>query len=149
MIENGQPSLVEFNTRFGDPECQCLMMRLGAQVLDLIQAATVGALRSAQVNWADDHAMCVVMASDGYPGSYAKGSAIGGLEALPNDSKRCVFHAGTAEKDGQIVAAGGRVLGATARGASLQEARDAAYEMVHAIDWPEGFYRHDIGWRAL
>ena len=149
MIQDGQPRLVEYNVRFGDPECQVLMMRLGAQVLDLLQAAAQGRLDQAQVNWADDHAMTVVLAAQGYPGSYDKGTVIGGLEALPESSQQMCFHAGTGTQDGQIVATGGRVLNATARGATLQEARDRAYAMVDAIDWPQGFCRRDIGWRAL
>lgn len=149
MIKDGQPRLVEYNCRFGDPECQVLMMRLGAQALDLMLATARGELDQAQVNWADDHAMTVVMAANGYPGAYEKGSVIRGLDALPEDSKNMVFHAGTAEKDGQIVATGGRVLNVTARGESLQEARDRAYAMIDQINWPEGFNRSDIGWRAL
>ena len=149
MIKDGQPRLVEYNVRFGDPECQVLMMRLGAQVLDLLLACAEGELGEARVNWAEDHAMTVVMAAKGYPGSYEKGSVIGGLEDLPEDSNHMVFHAGTRELDGRIIANGGRVLNVTARGASLQEARDRAYEMIGKIDWPEGFYRRDIGWRAL
>ncbi|WP_170370733.1 phosphoribosylamine--glycine ligase [Ruegeria arenilitoris] len=149
MIKDGQPRLVEYNVRFGDPECQVLMMRLGAQALDLMHAAAEGRLDEARVNWADDHALTVVMAAQGYPGAYEKGSVINGLDDLPEDSSQMVFHAGTKAQDGQIVASGGRVLNVTARGATLQEARDNAYAMVEAIDWPGGFYRRDIGWRAL
>lgn len=149
MIKDGQPRLVEYNCRFGDPECQVLMMRLGAQALDLMLATAEGTLDQAQVNWADDHAMTVVMAANGYPGSYEKGTVIKGLDGLPEDSKNMTFHAGTSEKDGQIVASGGRVLNVTARGESLQEARDRAYAMIDQIDWPDGFNRSDIGWRAL
>ncbi|MBO9474364.1 phosphoribosylamine--glycine ligase [Shimia sp. R10_1] len=149
MIKDGQPRLVEYNVRFGDPECQVLMMRLGAQALDLLHAAAEERLHEAQVNWADDHAITVVMAANGYPGSYEKGSVIGGLEALTSDSKNMVFHAGTTAANGAITATGGRVLNVTARGASLQEARDRAYAMVDGIDWPGGFFRKDIGWRAL
>ncbi len=149
MIEDGQPRLVEYNARFGDPECQVLMMRLGAQALDLMLAAAEGRLDKAQVNWADDHAMTVVVAARGYPGAYEKGSVIKGLDTLPEDSRHMAFHAGTAEAGGRITAIGGRVLNVTARGDSLQEARDAAYAMVGQIDWPEGFSRSDIGWRAL
>ncbi|WP_372603886.1 phosphoribosylamine--glycine ligase, partial [Actibacterium sp.] len=141
MIKDGQPRLVEYNVRFGDPECQVLMMRLGAQALDLLLACAEGRLDQARVNWADDHAITVVMAANGYPGAYAKGSVIGGLEALPEDSMNMVFHAGTKEIDGKITANGGRVLNITARGDSLIEARDRAYAMAEAIDWPEGFYR--------
>ena len=149
MIKDGKARLVEYNVRFGDPECQVLMMRLGAQAFDLLHAAADGRLADAQANWADDHAMTIVMAAQGYPGSYEKGTAIKGLDDLPEDSMNMVFHAGTAEKDGQIVATGGRVLNVTARGATLQEAHDRAYAMVDQIDWPEGFCRRDIGWRAL
>jgi phosphoribosylamine---glycine ligase len=149
MIENGQPRLVEYNVRFGDPECQVLMMRLGAQALDLMLATAEGRLAEARVNWADDHAMTVVMAARGYPGAYQKGSVIGGLAALPEDSRHMVFHAGTKEVDGKVTASGGRVLNVTARGETLAEARDAAYRMIDGVDWPEGFCRRDIGWRAL
>jgi phosphoribosylamine--glycine ligase len=149
MIENDRARLVEYNVRFGDPECQVLMMRLGAQILDLLQACAEGRLDEAQVNWADDHALTVVMAANGYPGTYSKGTTIRGLDALPEDSRNMVFHAGTAEHEGQIVATGGRVLNVTARGDSLKDAQTRAYAMVDQIDWPEGFCRRDIGWRAL
>ncbi len=149
MIENGQPRLVEYNVRFGDPECQVLMMRLGAQALDLMQACAEGRLSEMTVNWAEDHAMTVVMAAEGYPGAYEKGSVIGGLDALPEDSSNMVFHAGTKLVDGKVTANGGRVLNVTARGENLAEARDRAYGMVDAIDWPQGFCRRDIGWRQL
>ena len=149
MIEGGQARLVEYNVRFGDPECQVLMLRLGAQALDLLLACAEGRLADARVNWADDHALTVVLAAKGYPGDYAKGSAIRGLDGLTEDTAHMVFHAGTVARDGQIVANGGRVLNVTARGATLAEARDRAYGMVDAIDWPEGFCRRDIGWRAL
>ncbi|MCX7889632.1 MAG: phosphoribosylamine--glycine ligase [Rhodobacteraceae bacterium] len=149
MIREGQARLVEFNARFGDPECQVLMMRLGAQALDLMQACAEGRLAAARVNWADDHALTVVMAGRGYPGPSAKGSVIRGLDRLPEDSRHMVFHAATAIEDGQVVAAGGRVLNVTARGATLAEAAREAYAMVDRIDWPDGFCRRDIGWRAL
>jgi phosphoribosylamine--glycine ligase len=149
MIKDGQPRLVEYNVRFGDPECQVLMMRLGAQAMDLMHAAAEGRLDETRVNWADDHAMTIVMAANGYPGAYEKGSVLKGLDNLPEDSSNMVFHAGTKAVEGQIQAVGGRVLNVTARGATLQEARDQAYVMVDGVDWPEGFYRRDIGWRAL
>lgn len=148
MIKDGQPRLVEYNVRFGDPECQVLMMRLGAQALDLLQACAEERLSDITANWADDHAVTVVLAAQGYPGSYSKGSPIRGLDAYEEDSKHMVFHAGTAMKDGQIIANGGRVLNVTARGESLAEATKRAYDMVDGIDWPDGFCRRDIGWRA-
>ena len=149
MIENGEPRLVEYNARFGDPETQAMMMRLGAQVLDLLLACAEGRLAQAQVNWANDHALSVVMAAKGYPGAYEKGSVINGLDRMPEDSRHMVFHAGTALTDGLITANGGRVLNITARGDSLADARNRAYAMVDLLDWPEGFCRSDIGWRAL
>jgi phosphoribosylamine---glycine ligase len=149
MIADGAPRLVEYNVRFGDPECQVLMMRLGAQAMDLMHAAAEGRLDAAQVNWADDHAMTVVLAANGYPGDYEKGAKILGLDGLPETSSQMVFHAGTTEKNGAIIASGGRVLNVTARGTTLAEAAEKAYAMVDAIDFPGGFCRRDIGWRAL
>ncbi len=149
MIEGGQGRLVEYNCRFGDPETQVLMMRLGAQALDLLLACAEGRLDRARVNWADDHALTVVMAANGYPGEYAKGSVIKGLQNLPEDSFRMAFHAGTRAVDGQMTANGGRVLNITARGQTLAEARNRAYDMINSINWPGGFCRRDIGWRAL
>ena len=149
MIKDGKARLVEYNARFGDPECQVLMMRLGAQALDVLLACAEGRLGQAQVNWADDHALTVVMAAKGYPGAYDKGTIIHGLKRLPEDSRHMCFHAGTVEKDGRIVANGGRVLNITARGDTLEEARNRAYAMIDHLDWPEGFCRSDIGWRAL
>lgn len=149
MIKDGQPRLVEYNVRFGDPECQVLMMRLGAQALDLLLACAEGRLAEAQVNWADDHAVTIVMATQGYPGSYEKGSEIRGLAGLPEDSWNMVFHAGTKAIGGVTVANGGRVLNVTTRGTSLRTAVTRAYDMASRIHWPEGFYRRDIGWRAL
>ncbi len=149
MITDGHARLVEYNARFGDPETQVLMLRLGAQALDLMLATAEGSLSETQVNWADDHALTVVMAAKGYPGAYAKGSVIHGLETLPEDSRHMTFHAGTAAQNGQITATGGRVLNVTARGATLAEAQASAYAMVDAIQWPDGFCRRDIGWRAL
>ena len=149
MINNGQARLVEYNARFGDPECQVLMMRLGAQALDLLLACAEERLSEVQVNWATDHALTVVMAAKGYPGAYGKGTVISGLEALPDNSSATCFHAGTAQIGADLTAQGGRVLNVTARAAKLSEARSMAYGMVDQIDWPEGFCRRDIGWRAL
>lgn len=149
MIADGQARLVEYNVRFGDPECQVLMMRLGGQILDLLLACAEGRLAQTQVTWADDHALTVVMAAQGYPGPYAKGSRIGGLDRLPESSFQMTFHAGTAKQDGAVVATGGRVLACTARADTLAEAHQRAYALVDALDWPQGFCRRDIGWRAL
>ncbi|MEL6522731.1 MAG: phosphoribosylamine--glycine ligase [Pseudomonadota bacterium] len=149
MIKDGQPRLVEYNARFGDPETQALMMRLGGQAFDLIQACAEGRLADMQVHWADDHAMTVVLAADGYPGGYQKGTVIGGLDELPESSTEMLFHAGTSKEDGKVLANGGRVLNATGRGATLEEAHQRAYALAEQIKWKEGFYRKDIGWRVL
>ncbi|MBP1805445.1 phosphoribosylamine--glycine ligase [Rubellimicrobium aerolatum] len=149
MIDNGRPKLIEYNVRFGDPEAQVLMMRLGGQALDLIQACAEGRLSEVQAHWADDHALTVVLAAHGYPGTPETGGIIQGLDALPETSEAMVFHAGTAESDGRLVAKGGRVLNVTARGSTLREARDRAYAMLDRIEAPSLFCRRDIGWRAL
>ena len=149
MINNGQARLVEYNVRFGDPECQALMMRLGAQVLDLLVATSSGDLEKAQINWANDHALCVVMASNGYPGKIEKGSIIKGLQNFTSSSSQMCFHAGTTKEGENIVASSGRVLSLTTRCETLAEAHILAYEMVRNIDWQDGFCRSDIGWRAL
>lgn len=149
MIKDGQPRLVEYNVRFGDPECQALMIRLGAQVLDALLACAEGKLAEARINWADDHALSIVYAANGYPGSYEKGTEVSGLDGLNDGSVKHVFHAGTAAKNGKTLATGGRVLAVTTRGETLREAHKLAYEAIEKIDWSEGFYRKDIGWRAL
>jgi phosphoribosylamine--glycine ligase len=149
MIENGAPRLVEYNARFGDPETQVLMMRLGGQALDAMLACANGTLDKIQLNWADDHAITIVMAANGYPGAYDKGSVIDGLNTLSESSTQMVFHAGTAQKDGAIIANGGRVLNITARADTLASARARAYDMAAQIHWVQGFYRRDIGHRAL
>ncbi len=147
MIEDGAPRLVEYNVRFGDPEAQVLAMRLGAQLLDACLAAADGALADVRVNFADDHAMTVVIAADGYPGTVRRGEAIRIAES--DDPRVKIFHAGTRLAEGHLVSNGGRVLNATARAATLGEARALAYAAVGRVDWPGGFWRQDIGWRAL
>jgi phosphoribosylamine--glycine ligase len=149
MITADGPQLLEVNARFGDPECQPLMMRLRSDVLTALVAARDGVLDNFDLRWYDDAAICVVMATKGYPGNYAKGSEIRGLDRAGAMEGVHVFHAGTEEREGRIHAVGGRVLGITALGADLAEAQARAYAAVDAIDWPEGFCRRDIGWRAL
>ena len=149
MIKDGEPKLVEYNVRFGDPECQVLMMRLGAQALDAMLACAKGELNNYELNWADDHALTIVYAAKGYPGTYEKGSNILGLDTISESTNIQVFHAGTKEEENNIIATGGRVLNITARGSSLKEAHRLAYETIEKIQWENGFYRNDIGWRAL
>jgi len=149
MIEDARPRLVEFNARFGDPECQILMRRMKSDLLPVLYKAATGALNDASVDWTDEAAALVVMAADGYPGSYRKGTEIKGVDAANALPGVVVFHAGTKIEDGKLVANGGRVLNVTALGKDIREAVARAYAGVEAIDWPGGFYRSDIGWRAL
>ncbi len=150
MITADGPRLIEFNVRFGDPECQALMVRLRSDLLPALLAACDGELASFDLRWEPLRSLVVVMAAKGYPGGYAKGSEIRGLERAAQVPGVQVFHAGTARReDGALVATGGRVLGIAAAAATLAEAQAAAYAAVDAIDWPGGFCRRDIGWRAL
>ncbi|MBU1174531.1 MAG: phosphoribosylamine--glycine ligase [Alphaproteobacteria bacterium] len=148
MLTKTGPKLIEHNVRFGDPECQVLMMRLRSDLLELLVAAASGDLAGVKPEWRDEAALTVVMAARGYPGSYDTGSVIGGLEALGDETLQ-VFHAGTKAEGGKVLASGGRVLSITALGATVAEAQARAYRAVDAIDWPEGFCRRDIGWRAV
>ena len=149
MIGKDGPKLIEYNTRFGDPECQVLMMRLNSDLLALINAAVDGKLDEVSLDWKDQPALTVVMAAEGYPSNVKKGSVIRDLDKLEGIDGVKVFHAGTAQKDGNIIANGGRVLNVTAIADTVAEAQARAYEAVKRIDWPEGFYRSDIGWRAV
>jgi phosphoribosylamine---glycine ligase len=149
MIESGAPKLIEYNVRFGDPEAQVLMLRLNSDLLPALLATAEGRLDGVELEWSDDPALCVVMAAKGYPGAYAKGSEIKGLEAAARDPDVQIFHAGTRRDGSRILADGGRVLGVTARGRDIREAQARAYAAVDKIDWPQGFCRRDIGWRAF
>ncbi|WP_404381370.1 phosphoribosylamine--glycine ligase [Caenispirillum salinarum] len=150
MIDEKGPKVLEYNVRFGDPECQVLMMRLDSDLLPVLKAAADGRLADVgPLRWKDQAALVVVMAANGYPGSYEKGTVIGGLAEAGAVEGVTVFHAGTAEKDGKVVATGGRVLGVTATGRDVEQAQARAYEAVDALDWPQGFCRRDIGWRAV
>jgi phosphoribosylamine--glycine ligase len=147
MITAKGPELIEYNVRFGDPECQVLMMRLKSDLLDLLYAAATQTLDKATAEWSDDVALTVVMASKGYPGSYGKNTPIASLPKTGEGEK--IFHAGTALKDGQLVATGGRVLNVTATGATVAEAQARAYAVLDKIEWDNGFCRRDIGWQAI
>jgi phosphoribosylamine--glycine ligase len=147
MITAKGPELIEYNVRFGDPECQVLMMRLKSDLLELLLATAEGRLHEVTAEWRDETALTVVMASKGYPGSYDKNTPIGALPAATGTQR--IFHAGTALRDGQLVATGGRVLNVTALGGTVTEAQSRAYAMADQVDWPNGFMRRDIGWRAI
>ena len=150
MITADGPKLIEHNVRFGDPECQVLMALLKSDILPALIAAHDGVLKSFDLRWRDETAISVVMASNGYPGSYQKGTPINNLDAAETDDDVIVFHAGTSrDAQGQLIATGGRVLNVTSFGDSVLDARTKAYKAIDQIDWPEGFCRRDIGWRAI
>jgi phosphoribosylamine--glycine ligase len=148
MLDGGKPKLLEYNVRFGDPECQVLMMRLRSDIVPALVAACDGTLDTFDLRWSDEAALTVVLAANGYPGAYEKGTEIRGLDDAAATGAT-VFHAGTAAEDAQILATGGRVLNVTARGANITDAQANAYAAVDAIEWPDGFCRRDIGWRAV
>jgi len=149
MIDRAGPKLIEYNVRFGDPECQVLMPRLMSDLVPALIAARDGVLKAFDLRWYDEAALAVVMAANGYPGSYAKGSAIEGLEEAANMEDVEIFHAGTRAEGGRILANGGRVLNVCGLGRTIKDAQARAYAAVDRIRWPEGFCRRDIGWRAV
>jgi phosphoribosylamine--glycine ligase len=149
MITPEGPKLIEFNVRFGDPECQVLMVRLKSDLLPALLATCDGLLNTFDVRWHDDAALTVVMAAQGYPGTPEKGTEIKGLTAAARVPGVEIFHAGTKRDGERLLADGGRVLNVTARGRTVGEAQQRAYQAAHLIDWPGGFYRTDIGWRAI
>jgi phosphoribosylamine--glycine ligase len=149
MITADGPKLIEYNVRFGDPETQVLMPRLDGDLLEILLAAAEGRLADVSPRWSEDAALTIVMAAEGYPGPCAKSTPISGLDAAAAVHGATVFQAGTALRDGTVVSNGGRVLNVTARGNSIAQAQERAYEAAARIVWPGGFYRRDIGWRAL
>ncbi|MGI9421179.1 MAG: phosphoribosylamine--glycine ligase [Geminicoccaceae bacterium] len=149
MLTEAGPKLIEYNVRFGDPECQVLMPRLMSDFLPILFAGAEGGLDRVEVRWRPVHAMTVVLAAKGYPGGCEKGSEIKGLDAASQVDSVTIFHACTKVECDRLLATGGRVLNVTAEGETLVEARNRAYEAIDLIDWPGGFCRRDIGWRAL
>jgi phosphoribosylamine--glycine ligase len=148
MVTNEGPKLVEYNARFGDPECQVLMARLTSDILPALMASATGTLDHIELTWSDEAALSVVMATDGYPGPYAKGTEILDLGSSESDTL-VIFHAGTKKEGTKLLSNGGRVLNVTALGATIGQAKDRAYAAVDLVRWPEGFCRRDIGWRAV
>jgi phosphoribosylamine--glycine ligase len=149
MITDTGPKLIEYNVRFGDPECQVLMLRMMSDLVPAMLACCDGQLKNFDMRWYPDAALTVVMAAKGYPGSYPKGSIIEGLDEAAAVEGIEIFHAGTAAKDGHVVANGGRVLNVCALAPTVAVAQQRAYQAVDRIKWPEGFCRRDIGWRAI
>ncbi|MCL2678284.1 MAG: phosphoribosylamine--glycine ligase, partial [Clostridiales bacterium] len=148
MVTPEGPKVLEYNCRFGDPETQPVLFRLKTDLLEIIQAILSGELHKQKIEWHEEAAICVVMAATGYPGAYEKGREIGGLREAGEEGA-VVFHAGTAMKEGRVVSSGGRVLGVTALAAELSQARQKAYDACARIDFPGGFYRKDIGYKAF
>lgn len=150
MVTKNGPMLLEYNVRFGDPETQSLMMRIEDDLIPALLACAKGdGLAGVGLSLREEHAVCVVMAANGYPDNYQKGTEIKGLDEAETINGVKIFHAGTTEQNGKILAVGGRVLGITALGNTLHDAQQRAYEAISHIDWPEGFCRKDIGWRGL
>jgi phosphoribosylamine---glycine ligase len=149
MIHEGEAKVLEFNARFGDPETQPIMSRLDTDLITIIEAIVDGTLSRVEINWKPDSAVCVVMASGGYPGDYEKGKEITGLDKAAGHDNAMVFHSGTSQKNGKIVTDGGRVLGVTGLGPSVAAAIDNAYAAVREISFEGAHYRQDIGARAL
>jgi phosphoribosylamine--glycine ligase len=149
MLTRDGPQLIEYNCRFGDPEAQVILPRLKSDIIELMLACCEGTLNKLKTEWREETALTVVLAAKGYPGPVQKGSEITGIDQAERINGVIVFHAGTALKDAKLAANGGRVLNVTALGKDTDEARSLAYVAIDKINWPEGFYRHDIGWRAL
>lgn len=152
MVHEGQPKLIEYNVRFGDPECQLIMIRLSSDLLEILHACAEGRLAEIKekIGWFYNTAICIVMSAKGYPGQYEKGSVIKNVDQAEQQEATKVFHAGTKRNDkGELVSNGGRVLNIVATGDDISMARDRAYKAVSMVDWPEGYYRKDIAWRAL
>ncbi len=149
MVTDKGPELIEYNVRFGDPECQVLMMRMKSDIVPALIACAKGGVDKVEMDWHDKAALTVVMAAKGYPGSYDKNTEIRNLDQAAQDENIMIFHAGTKKNAGKVYAVGGRVLNVTAMGNGVAEGRDRAYSAVDRIDWPEGFCRRDIGWRAV
>jgi phosphoribosylamine--glycine ligase len=149
MIKNNEPKLIEYNIRFGDPECQVLMMRLETDLLDLILSIRDGNLLNQKIKWKKQPSITVVAAAKGYPGKYKTKTIIKNLEKINNDNNQQMFHAGTIKANEKILSNGGRVLNATATAADLMQARNKAHEMLNCLEWEDLYFRKDIGWRVI
>jgi phosphoribosylamine--glycine ligase len=149
MLTPEGPKLFEYNVRFGDPECQVLMLRMMSDIVPAMLASYDGQLKNFDLRWYPESALTVVMAAKGYPGDYAKGTRIEGLDEAAKVEGVEIFHAGTISEDGNILSNGGRVLNVCAMGNSISEAQQRAYAAVDRIQWPDGFCRRDIGWQAV
>ena len=149
MISKGEPYLIEYNIRMGDPECQVLMMRLKTDLVNIIDFATTDKLEKIKIKWHEENSITIVLCAKGYPGNYLKNSEIKNLNEININEFNQIFHAGTYEKNNKILSMGGRVLNITSKGSNLKDARDMSLRNLKKINWEDGFYRKDIGWRAI
>ena len=149
MIKKNEPYLIEYNIRMGDPECQVILMRLKTDLLEVIESTFNNELNNLKIEWTNKSCLTIVLCAKGYPSNYIKGSEIKNLPSILTDENNQVFHAGTYEKNNKIFSAGGRVLNITSLSQSLSEARDKSLEKINKINWTDGFFRKDIGWRTL
>ena len=149
MINKDEPYLIEYNIRMGDPECQVLMMRLESDLLEIIDLAIKNKLNNLKIKWAKKNSIAIVLCAKGYPSNHIKNSEIKNLNNIMNDKNNQIFHAGTYEKNNKIYSKGGRVLNVTSSSENLTEARDKSLNNIDKIDWPDGFFRKDIGWKAI
>ena len=149
MISNGEPFLIEYNIRMGDPECQVLMMRLKTDLLEIIDLATKDKLKNLKIEWSKDNCITIVLCAKGYPGNYIKNREIKNLSLIKQDKKNQIFHAGTYIKNNKIFSNGGRVLNVTSLGKNLIDARDKSLLNLKKISWKDGFFRKDIGWKVI
>ena len=149
MINKNEPYLIEYNVRMGDPECQTLMVRLETDLLEIIKNATENRLNKIKIKWSEKNSMTIVLCAKGYPNNYIKDSEIKNLSNFITDKNNQIFHAGTYEKNNKIYSGGGRVLNITSLSKDLAEARNNALNNINKINWVDGFFRKDIGWRAI
>ena len=149
MIKEEEPYLIEYNVRMGDPECQVLMMRLETNLLEIINASVKNQLNDLKIKWSEENCITIVLCAKGYPSNYIKNSEIKNLMNLQNNENNQIFHAGTYEKDSKIFSKGGRVLNITSFSENLLEARNNVLDNIKKINWKDGFFRKDIGWRVL
>ena len=149
MIKKNEPYLIEYNIRMGDPECQVLMMRLKTDLLEIVDHATKNKLSNLKIEWNNKSCITIVLCAKGYPSNYIKNSEIKNLLSISTDNNNQIFHAGTYEKNNKIYSIGGRVLNVTSSSESLNEARDKSLENIGKINWVDGFFRKDIGWRVI
>ena len=149
MIKDNEPYLIEYNVRMGDPECQVLMMRLKTDLLDVISLATKNKLNNLKIEWSNKSCITIVLCSKGYPQDYKKNIEISNLSSINSDDNNQIFHAGTYKKNGKFYSNGGRVLNITASAESLVEARHKSLNKISKINWKDGFFRKDIGWKLI